>query len=43
MTITRAMTNLAKFVVYYVTPDGEIIADGLNFAVEEIFENKVIL
>ncbi|XP_045203101.2 alpha-2-macroglobulin-like isoform X2 [Mercenaria mercenaria] len=42
-TLTRAMTPTARFVVYYVKKDDEVVADGLNFAVEEIFENKVTI
>jgi hypothetical protein len=39
--LTRDMTPSARFIAYYVKPDDEIVADGLNFFIENIFENKV--
>ena len=39
--VTREMSPSARFVAYFVRHDGEIVADGLNFVVEEIYENKV--
>lgn len=35
------MVPRAKAMVYYVRPDGEVVADGLSFNVEGIFENQV--
>ncbi len=31
----------ARIVVYYVRPDGEVVADALNFEVEGTFQNFV--
>ncbi|KAK3607708.1 hypothetical protein CHS0354_016732 [Potamilus streckersoni] len=36
-----SMAPKAKLVVYYIRPDGEIVADGINFNVEGFFKNKV--
>lgn len=41
--VTREMAPTARFVVYFVQPDGEIVADGFNFVIEDIFENKVTI
>lgn len=41
LTITQDMAPSGRLVVYYIKPDGEIVADGFNFVVEDIFENKV--
>ena len=39
--VTREMAPSARIVAYFVQPDREIVADGLNFVVDEIYENKV--
>ncbi|KAL3843233.1 hypothetical protein ACJMK2_021177 [Sinanodonta woodiana] len=39
--ITSNMAPSARILAYYVKSDGEIVADGLSFTVEEIFQNKV--
>ena len=39
--LTRDMTPSVRFIAYYVKPDDEVVADGLNFFIENIFENKV--
>ncbi|KAL3843041.1 hypothetical protein ACJMK2_020998 [Sinanodonta woodiana] len=39
--ITSDMAPTARILVYYVTSDGEIVADGLYFTVKEMFQNKV--
>lgn len=39
--ITSNMAPAARILVYYVKLDGEIVADGLSFTVQEIFQNKV--
>ncbi|XP_060566096.1 CD109 antigen-like isoform X2 [Ruditapes philippinarum] len=41
--LTRDMTPSARFIAYYVKPDDEVVADGLNFFIENIFENKVTI
>lgn len=38
---TPAMAPVARVVVYYVRPDGEVVADALNFDVEGTFQNFV--
>ena len=38
---TAAMAPVARVVVYYVRPDGEVVADALNFDVEGTFQNFV--
>ena len=40
--MTTIMAPRARIVVYYVRPDGEIVADALRFNVEGLFDNKVI-
>lgn len=40
--VTADMAPKAKLMIYYVRPDGEVVADGLTFNVEGIFENQVI-
>lgn len=42
-TVTRDMAPAARFVAYFVRADDEIVADGLNFAVEDIYQNKVFI
>ena len=39
--VTPAMAPSARIVVYYVRPDGEVVADALNFEVEGTFQNFV--
>ena len=39
--ITSSMAPKAKVIVFYVRPDGEVVADGLSFNVEGIFQNQV--
>ncbi|KAL3843040.1 hypothetical protein ACJMK2_020997 [Sinanodonta woodiana] len=39
--ITSDMAPTARILVYYVTSDGEIVADGLYFTVKEFLQNKV--
>ncbi|XP_045204949.2 CD109 antigen-like isoform X1 [Mercenaria mercenaria] len=39
--VTADMAPKAKLMLYYVRPDGEVVADGLTFNVEGIFENQV--
>lgn len=39
--LTRAMAPTSRLVVYYVKEDNEIVADGLNLVIDEIFQNKV--
>lgn len=41
--ITADMAPKAKLMVYYVRPNGEVVADGLSFNVEGIFENQVTI
>lgn len=41
--VSREMAPVSRFVAYYVKDDGEIVADGLNFVIEDIFENKVTI
>ncbi|KAL3881064.1 hypothetical protein ACJMK2_033260, partial [Sinanodonta woodiana] len=36
-----SMAPKAKLIVYYIRPDGEIVADGISFNVEGFFKNKV--
>ncbi|XP_067934596.1 ovostatin-like isoform X3 [Watersipora subatra] len=38
--VTAAMSTSGKLVVYYIRPDGEVVADGLTFKVEECTENE---
>lgn len=35
------MAPSSRLVVYFVNAGGEIVADGLNFIVDDAFENKV--
>ena len=35
------MAPVARVVVYYVRPDGEVVADALNFDIEGTFQNFV--
>ncbi|KAK3612490.1 hypothetical protein CHS0354_024460 [Potamilus streckersoni] len=39
--LTSNMAPAARILVYYVKSDGEIVADGISFMVQEIFRNKV--
>ena len=39
--ITAAMSTTGKLVVYYIRPDGEVVADGIDFKVEECTANDV--
>ena len=39
--ITANMAPKAKVMVFYVRPDGEVVADGLSFNINGIFENEV--
>ncbi|XP_052794417.1 CD109 antigen-like isoform X2 [Mya arenaria] len=41
--LSTAMAPSARIVVYFVQPDGEIVADGLNFVVDDTFDNKVTI
>ncbi|XP_067935022.1 murinoglobulin-2-like [Watersipora subatra] len=38
--VTAAMSTSGKLVVYYIRPDGEVVADGVTFKVEECTENE---
>ncbi|XP_073673456.1 alpha-2-macroglobulin-like protein 1 [Garra rufa] len=40
---TAALTPYAQVVVYTVLPNGEIVADSMNFPIEECLPNKVSL
>ena len=35
------MAPSARFLAYFIRDDDEIVADGLNFVVDDIYENKV--
>lgn len=39
--MTAAMAPSARMLVYYVRPNGEIVADSVQFNVEGVFENRV--
>ncbi|KAH3835369.1 hypothetical protein DPMN_108715 [Dreissena polymorpha] len=39
--ISKEMAPSSRLVVYFVNAGGEIVADGLNFIVDDAFENKV--
>lgn len=41
VTLSKLMAPSARLVVFFVQPDGEIVADGLNFIVDDAFDNKV--
>ncbi|XP_052280943.1 CD109 antigen-like [Dreissena polymorpha] len=41
VTITKEMAPSCRLVAYFVNTNGEIVADGLNFVFEDLFENKV--
>lgn len=41
--ITAAMSTSGRLVVYYIRPDGEVVADGIDFKVEECTANDVSL
>ncbi|XP_067934592.1 alpha-2-macroglobulin-like protein 1 [Watersipora subatra] len=38
--VTAAMSTSGKLVVYYIRPDGEVVADGVTFKVQECTENE---
>ena len=35
------MVPLAKMLIYTILPDGEVIADSVNFEIEKCLRNKV--
>ncbi|XP_052795659.1 CD109 antigen-like isoform X2 [Mya arenaria] len=39
--LTADMAPNVKVIVYYIRPDGEVVADAVSFNVEGIFENEV--
>nr|BAR45614.1 thioester-containing protein 3 [Scolopendra japonica] len=39
--ITRAMAPNIRFIVYYTDLSGEVVADGISFEVEGVFQNYV--
>ena len=39
--VTAAMSTSGRLVVYYIRPDGEVVADGITFKVEECTDNPV--
>ena len=39
--VTSGMAPKAKVIVFYIRPDGEVVADGLSFNVEGIYKNEV--
>ncbi|KAK3579106.1 hypothetical protein CHS0354_022127 [Potamilus streckersoni] len=39
--LDSSMAPKAKLIVYYIRPDGEIVADGINFNLKGIFRNRV--
>jgi hypothetical protein len=41
--ITAKMAPTATLLLYYVRPNGEIVADSITFNIDEIFSNKVRL
>nr|BAR45595.1 thioester-containing protein 2 [Niponia nodulosa] len=41
--VTPRMAPKARFLAYYARPDGEIVADSLNFFVEGVFQTPVIV
>ena len=40
-TVTKEMVPSCRILVYYIRDDGEIVADGLFYDVEDLLENKV--
>ena len=36
-----SMVPLAKMLIYTILPDGEVIADSVNFEIEKCLRNKV--
>ncbi|MCQ8205358.1 hypothetical protein NP569_24005, partial [Vibrio parahaemolyticus] len=38
-----SMSPLAKMLIYSILPDGDVIADSLNFEIEKCLRNKVDL
>ena len=40
--INADMAPTSRFIVYYVRPDAEIVADSIIFEVDGLFKNKVI-
>ena len=41
--VTSRMAPKAKVMVYYVRQDGEVVADGLSFNIDDIFDNQVYI
>ena len=41
LTVTANMAPKAKVMVFYIRPDGEVVADGLTFNVEGMYQNEV--
>lgn len=39
--IVSEMAPKARMLVHFIKPSGEIVADGITFAVEGTFKNKV--
>ena len=39
--IAATMSPTARMLVYFVTDNGEIVADSISFNVDDVFENKV--
>jgi len=40
--ISADMAPTSRFIVYYMRPDAEIVADSIIFEVDGLFKNKVI-
>ena len=43
LTVTANMAPKAKVIVFYIRPDGEVVADGLSFNVDGMYQNEVIV
>ena len=41
VTITPGMSPEARLLVYYTSPEGEVVADSITVKVNEAFENEV--
>ncbi|KAJ8029030.1 Murinoglobulin-1 [Holothuria leucospilota] len=41
--ITASLSPVARLVVYYISPEGEVVADSVELKVNEAFENEVSL
>lgn len=39
--LSQQMIPTAKLVAYLITPDGQVVADGLNFHVQPSFQHQV--